>query len=82
VILRFYRKGVLSEYKKQELLKKVQSEISETIKNIETEFCYNILTTEKLTNIELEILIWLLAETFEKKPFPEKFSLSGQWNDF
>lgn len=76
MILRFYRKGVLSEYKKQELLKKVQSEISETIKNIETEFCYNILTTEKLNNIELEILIWLLAETFEKEAFSQKSFLS------
>ena len=70
MILRFYRKGALSEYRKKELLKKVQQEISGKVKDIETEYCYNILTTEQLNSKERETLTWLLSETFE----PEYFS--------
>lgn len=73
MIVRFYRKNALSLYKQKALLKKIQSEISKDIINIETEFCYNILVTEELNYEELEILRWLLSETFE----PEGFSLKS-----
>jgi len=76
VILRFYRKGALSEYKARELLKRIKSEISEKIKHLETEFCYNVVVTEALSDYELNILRWLLSETFEPENFSEKSFLS------
>ncbi len=76
MIIRFYRKSALSDYKTRELLNRIKSEISEEIKNLETEFCYNILITEKLSLDELNILRWLLSETFEPENFSEKSFLS------
>lgn len=68
MILRFYRKSF--DYRTQELLIKVQKKISPQIKNIEKEFCFNVLVSEPLTEKETQILRWILAETFE----PENFS--------
>ncbi|MCS7215078.1 MAG: phosphoribosylformylglycinamidine synthase, partial [Thermodesulfovibrio sp.] len=78
MILRFYRKGALSEYKTQQLLKRIHSEISNEIKDIQTEFCYYILTESPLSNNELTILKWLLAETFEPQNFSDKSFLSSE----
>lgn len=69
MIIRFYRKGALSEYKKIELLRKVQQELSNQISEIETEFCFNILISEELNSQEESILKWLLSETFEHHYF-------------
>lgn len=77
MILKFYRKGALSEYKTQQLLKRINSEISDEIKQIETEFCYYILTDKKLSDYELNLLKWLLAETFEPENFSDKSFLSS-----
>ncbi|GLI54002.1 phosphoribosylformylglycinamidine synthase [Thermodesulfovibrio yellowstonii] len=77
MILKFYRKGALSEYKTQQLLKRINSEISDEIKQVETEFCYYILTDKKLSEYELTILKWLLAETFEPENFSDKSFLSS-----
>ncbi len=78
MILRFYRKNALSEYRKRELLKKVQSEFSDKIKDIETEFCFNILVTEELSLDEENILRWLLSETFEPQYFSSKSFLNNK----
>ncbi|MDW7998408.1 MAG: hypothetical protein RMI30_03025, partial [Thermodesulfovibrio sp.] len=78
MLLRFYRKSALSEYKTQQLLKRIHSEISDEIKDIETEFCYYILTDKKLSDHELNILKWLLAETFEPENFSDKSFLSSE----
>lgn len=77
MIIRFYRKPALSDYKTRQLLLRIQSEISEEIKNLETEFCYNILLTETLSKNELNILSWLLSETFEPDNFSNKSFLSA-----
>ncbi len=78
MILRFYRKNALSEYRKRELLKKVQSEFASKIKDIETEFCFNILVTEELSSDEENILRWLLSETFEPQYFSSKSFLNNK----
>jgi phosphoribosylformylglycinamidine synthase len=72
VILHFYRKNALSEYKKRELLKEVQYKISNKIEDIQSEFCFNILVTKDLTDDEKNILRWLLSETFEPYNFSSK----------
>ncbi len=69
-LIHFYRKPALSPPKKKELLSVIQKKISPEIKDIQTEYCFNIEITESLTQEELGILRWLLSETFE----PEKFS--------
>ena len=77
MIIRFYRKSALSEYKTHLLLKLLHSEISDEIKEIETEFCYYIQTDAKLSENELNVLRWLLSETFEPENFSEKSFLSS-----
>ena len=69
-LLHFYRKPALSETKKKNLLSIVRQRVSPDINDIETEHCFNIEATAPLTTEELNILRWLLAETFE----PENFS--------
>lgn len=77
-LIHFYRSPVLSEAKKNELLSAIQQKISSEIKDIGTEYCFNIETTAPLTENELNILRWLLAETFEPENFSsESFLNSG-----
>ncbi|MDP2276876.1 MAG: phosphoribosylformylglycinamidine synthase, partial [Nitrospirota bacterium] len=69
-LLHFYRNPALSETKKKNLLSTVRRRVASDINDIETEHCFNIEATAPLTTEELNILRWLLAETFE----PENFS--------
>jgi phosphoribosylformylglycinamidine synthase len=69
-LLHLYRRPAFSTAKKNELLSIVQQKISPEIKDIETEYCFNIEATSPLIDEELSMLRWLLAETFE----PENFS--------
>ena len=69
-LLHLYRKPALFVTKKKNLISFVRKSVAQDIKDIETEYCFNIETTSPLTDGELKILNWLLAETFE----PENFS--------
>ncbi len=69
-LLHFYRKPALSETKKKSLLPILRQCVASNINDIETEYCFNIEATAPLTSEELNILRWLLSETFE----PENFS--------
>src|SRR4030042_6176115 len=71
-LLHFYRTPALSLAKKNELLSITQQKISPEIIDIETEHCFNIETTSPLTNEGLDILRWLLSETFEPEKFAEE----------
>lgn len=71
-LLHFYRKPALSETKKKNLLSIVRQRVSSDINDIETEHCFNIEATAPLTSEELNILRWLLAETFEPENFSER----------
>ncbi|MCD5411710.1 MAG: phosphoribosylformylglycinamidine synthase [Thermodesulfovibrionales bacterium] len=68
-LVRLYRRPALSGYKRDALLKTIKGEISPQIEGIETEFCFNIESSEPLLTTELDILRWLMAETFETKNF-------------
>ncbi|MEW6418742.1 MAG: phosphoribosylformylglycinamidine synthase [Nitrospirota bacterium] len=72
ILLHLYRKPALSHAKKNELLSVAQQRVSSDIKDIETEYCFNIETISPLTTKELDILRWLLSETFEPNNFSEK----------
>jgi phosphoribosylformylglycinamidine synthase len=71
-----YRTPALSLYKKTVLLKPVRENISRDIRDIETEFCFNVATAAPLTDEELNILKWLLSETFEPQNFSDKSFLT------
>ncbi len=70
-LLHLYRKPALPLAKKKELLLIVQQKISPEIRDIETEYCFNIEITGVLTPGEFEILCWLLSETFESENFSD-----------
>jgi phosphoribosylformylglycinamidine synthase len=70
-LLHFYRKPALLLVRKNELLLAAQQKVSPEIRDIETEYCFNIETTAPLTDEELNILRWLLSETFEPENFSE-----------
>src|SRR3989338_11131669 len=71
-LLHFYRTPALLENKRNQLLKTVREKLSPDIDTIETEFCFNIDVSEPLTDKELNILRWLLSETFEPENFSDK----------
>src|SRR3989339_250973 len=75
-LLHFYRKPALSETKKKSLLPIVRQGVSPDINDIETEHCFNIEAPAPLTTEELNILRWLLAETFEPENFSERSFLA------
>src|SRR3989304_3426011 len=70
MLLHFYRTPALLLEKKDNLVSLVKRTISPDINDIQTEYCFNIDAGDALTQEELEILRWLLSETFE----PENFS--------
>ena len=69
-LFHLYRRPALSGTNKNELLSDVRKKVSIGIKEIETEYCFNIEVTAPLNDEELKVLRWLLSETFE----PENFS--------
>ena len=75
-LLHFYRTPALLENKRNQLLKTVREKLSPDIDTIETEFCFNIDVSEPLTDKELNILRWLLSETFEHENFSDESFLT------
>lgn len=78
ILLHFFRKPALTKAKTNELLAIAKQKISSDIEHIETEYCYNVETSSQLTEHELEILRWLLAETFEPENFGNKSFLTNK----
>ncbi|TAN36808.1 MAG: phosphoribosylformylglycinamidine synthase, partial [Candidatus Methanoperedens sp.] len=75
-LLHLYRRPAFSLAKKNELLSFVQQKVSSEIRNIETEYCFNIDTSGPLTPQELDILRWLLSETFGSENFSDESFLT------
>ncbi|MBI4691654.1 MAG: phosphoribosylformylglycinamidine synthase [Nitrospirae bacterium] len=78
-LIHFYRIPALSEAKKKELLRTIRDKVHADIEDIETEYCFNIETTAPLSEGELRILNWLLAETFEPEKFSERSFLADSY---
>ena len=72
-LLHMYRTSALSAYKIDVILKKAQEIMGPAIVDLETEVCFNIDASKSLTDKELNVLRWLLAETFE----PENLSFES-----
>jgi len=75
-LLHLYRRPALSEAKKNELLSVSRQKVFPDIADIETEYCFNIETTDSLANEDANILRWLLAETFEPVNISDKSFLT------
>ncbi|MBI4843358.1 MAG: phosphoribosylformylglycinamidine synthase [Nitrospirae bacterium] len=68
-MIHLYRTPAFSEAKKNALLSAVREKISSSVEDIMTEFCFNIEASEPLSSDEMEVLRWLLSETFEPGNF-------------
>ena len=68
-MLHFYRTPGCSEAKSQTLLEIMQKQVAPEVRGIVTENCYNVATEKSLEPSEIEVLTWLLTETFEPLGF-------------
>src|SRR3990172_1504651 len=77
-LLHFHRSPALSGTKRSDLLAFVRKHVSPHVRGIESEHCFNVETSEPLTDAEIETLRWLLAETFEADRFAPGSFLAGK----
>ena len=70
-LIHFYRTPILSASEHNALLASVQSSISKDMREIKTEYCFNIAVTETVSTDEIKMLTWLLSETFEPAHFSD-----------
>ncbi|KDO69154.1 hypothetical protein CISIN_1g000572mg [Citrus sinensis] len=64
-VVHFYRIPLLQDSAAAELLKSVQKKISNQIVGLKTEHCFNIGLDSRISTKKLEVLKWLLQETYE-----------------
>ena len=64
-----YKKPAVTGAKKEELFALAKQHISSEIRDIKTEYCFYIDTKGPLSPEEMELLRWLLSETFEPGNF-------------
>lgn len=76
-LLNFYRKPALTEEKSQEIAQFTASHLALKSIDLQTEYCFYVQTSRTLSENELELLAWLLSETFE----PDNFSNVSFFND-
>ena len=64
-LLHLYRTPGLSSAQIRQILDKTATELSRPLDELKTEVCFNIETEAALTAQEMQILRWLLGETFQ-----------------
>lgn len=67
-----YKTPVLSDQQKEGLLSAAREEISGSIQDIETEYCFYIETAVPLSEEEEDTLQWLLSETFGPDQYSDR----------
>ncbi|MGD8351363.1 MAG: phosphoribosylformylglycinamidine synthase [Nitrospirota bacterium] len=75
-LLHLYRTPALEEAGRNALLLRLRQK-GISLEGIDTEFCYNVGLSGPLSREELEVLRWLLRETFEPDKFGDAPFLSG-----
>ncbi len=68
-LIHFFRSPGFSQEQRKNLLTRVQRDISSHITGIDTEFCFNVEVADDLKPGEMQLLVWLLSETFEPGKF-------------
>ncbi|MBT3606101.1 MAG: phosphoribosylformylglycinamidine synthase [Candidatus Latescibacteria bacterium] len=76
-LLHFFRTPALSPAQKQTILQTAQQTVSSKIRDIETEYCFNIQADTPLSTDQQDHLAWLLRETFEAKAFSDQSFLKN-----
>ncbi|KAL0452843.1 UNVERIFIED_CONTAM: putative phosphoribosylformylglycinamidine synthase, chloroplastic/mitochondrial [Sesamum latifolium] len=64
-VVHFYRIPLIQESATAELLKLVQTKVSNQIIGLKTEQCFNIGVNGDISREKLSVLRWLLGETYE-----------------
>lgn len=64
-VIHFYRVPLIQESAASELLKTIQTKISNQIIGLKTEQCFNIGLDSSLSSEKLSVLQWVLGETYE-----------------
>lgn len=64
-VIHYYRVPFMQESAAKELLRMVQAKVSSDIVGLKTEQCFNIGLQSSVSDEKLEILKWLLGETYE-----------------
>ncbi|CAF2064768.1 unnamed protein product [Brassica napus] len=64
-VIHYYRVPLIQESANAELLKAVQTKISNQVAGLSTEQCYNIGLETELAEEKVSVLKWILQETFE-----------------
>ncbi|KAL5708854.1 phosphoribosylformylglycinamidine synthase [Ranunculus cassubicifolius] len=64
-IIHYYRVPFMQESATAELLRSVQTKVSSDIVALKTEQCFNVGIDSALSDKKLEVLKWLLGETYE-----------------
>ncbi|KAJ3702358.1 hypothetical protein LUZ61_006063 [Rhynchospora tenuis] len=79
-VIHFYRIPFLQESVTSEFLRKIQAKISPNIINLKTEQCFNIgvAGTGELSGEKLEVLKWLLGETYQPENLKMESVLDGE----
>ncbi|CAI9291481.1 unnamed protein product [Lactuca saligna] len=64
-VIHFFRTPLIQDTANEELLKSIQTKISNQIVGLKTEQCFNIGVDGSLSSEKLSVLQWLLRETYE-----------------
>ena len=76
-IFQLFRTPVLSMAGTRRLLSRAEEILDLPLDGIRTEACFNIQASEPLSAREMEVLRWLLSETFQPENFGEVSFLAG-----
>ncbi len=77
----FYRMPALSEGVVRRLREQINSLTEEEVLKIETEYCFYVQSEDLLTEDEISVLRWLLAETFQPEGFSTESFLEKETGD-
>lgn len=69
IVEHYFRSPGLSESWRRATAHSLAKRLSTEVREIRTEFCFNVLVQEKLSASHAEVLRWLLAETFQPESF-------------
>lgn len=64
-VIHFYRVPLIQESANDELLKSIQTKVSNQIAGLKTEQCFNIGLASNISSEKLSTLKWILGETYE-----------------
>ncbi len=80
-LLHYYRTPALTPSQNRRLLARASEVLESPLRKIRSEACFNIRVSESFTGNEVDILTWLLAETFDPEGFSDRSFLEARDED-